>query len=177
MDNDRIKSTPLVSREDNEKFLGVGKKPENEREIQFLYKKQEREKNRRLRLYKEIARNIIAISMAGALAASIIGEVNSNKNTNNNQVEREYISQDVNYGGNATNEDNPYSPDKLVFDEIVQQADSPMTYRIVVNEQGDCAFVFMDYSRPFSFLDGKDCYDVARKLGYDFDSYSEGRSL
>lgn len=168
MDNER-KNVPLVGRKENLK--------ENNRESieesTFFINKRIREENRRLKIQKEISRRIIAASVAVGIVSSLIG--GSGVIINNNRVdsEDETLSQPV-YDDDF-DETRPFAPEYLVFDEIVQSIDGG-EYRVVVNKYGECSFVSKDYQTPFPILDGQVCYDVATRLGFDFDSMTVGRS-
>ena len=73
MDNERIKNTPLVSRDDIIKDLGFDGQVENLRETEFFENKKERANKRKSKLVVAKAKNIVAALLTGSLIAATIG--------------------------------------------------------------------------------------------------------
>ena len=73
MDKERIKSTPLVSRDDIIKDLGFDGQVENLRETEFLADQRRRAENRKFRLDVARAKKIVTVVLTGSLIASTIG--------------------------------------------------------------------------------------------------------
>ncbi len=172
MDNDRIKNVPLVSRDDIAKFNGLDGKVENLRETRFWEDKKRRSDMRQFRADREVANKIIALSAAVAIVGALagVGAVFKTK-MNDIAAEEEIMSQTIyNTGVESSNDEiRHYNPDDLLFDEIVYDIDG-VGHRVVVDTEGNCSFVGMNYETPFQFLNGMACEDVARNMGFDFDS-------
>ena len=178
----RRNALPLVRREDIIKKTKLDNSVENLREIEYLENKKIREDNRKMRVQRSMTNKIIALSAAGAVAVALFGtSLGVNATINDVKTEEEYMAQPLHEEElyeDTTEYDmaNPYSQDNLVFDHTIQEVDGITTYRVVVNKQGDCAFVTMDYQSPFQSLNGVSPEEAAENFGFDFNSLSNGRS-
>lgn len=178
MDRKHIENVKLVSRDDMLKHCGLDGQAQNLRDAYFLEDQKWRAENRKFRLECERANKMISIIATVSIAATLFGTVTVAKaKFNDMMAEEEAMSQTV---YNTDDEDyfdetRPYAPENLVFDEIVSDIDG-IKYRVVVNKQDDCSFVDMNYETPFYNLDGVNARDVAERLGFDFNSISNGKS-
>lgn len=180
MDNERIKNTPLVSRDDIIKDLGFDGQVENLRETEFFENKKKRAEDRKFRLYRKIFNKIIglSVSLSFVLGLGGVGAVYLKK-IGDDIAKEDYMSQpmyDANEEDNILfDETKPYAPSNLLFEAPVYDIDG-FEYKVVVNKQGECAFVDMNYETPFEYLEGTECKEMAERLGFDFNTLSNGRS-
>ena len=65
---------------------------------------------------------------------------------------------------------NTFRPDNLVFEHDVREVDGPGVYKVVVNKDGKCSFVDINYNNPTQFLNEVFCKDAAKYYGFDFNS-------
>lgn len=168
MDNDSKKNVPLVNvkRENTDVDL---------KDIYFYSNREIREGNRRLRIYKDLSKKIVVISVAAAISIPVFGAgLYVNGVLKEVKAEEEQMNQPV-YGENF-DETRPFAPEYLVFDEVIRDVEGGGEYRVVVNKYGDCSFVNMNYETPFQILNGIYCEEAAENLGFDFDSLTFGRS-
>ena len=174
MNNERRNNIPLVSRNDILKKTGLENEVTNVRYCRRV---------ERGKIQRDFSKKIVAISVAASLAIPVImggayvHSVGEEVKRENEVMSQTYSADEQDYAESFSyDETRPYSPDNLVFDEVVHSYENNADYRLVVRNDGECSFVSMNYDTPFQFLDGVDCEVAAKNLGFDFDSMSKGHS-
>lgn len=78
---------------------------------------------------------------------------------------------------NQSQENDIYSftPDNIIFEHDISEIDGS-EYKVVVTQDGKCAYVTKDYQNPFQFLNGVSSEDAALKFGFDFNSLSSSKT-
>lgn len=121
-------------------------------------------KSRREARYKEkksqsVRQAIVGIGLAGVLAASGV-IISAKKSASNPEIPTPIEQTDQSM----------ITPNNLAYDEIINSIDG-VQYRLVVTKDGSlCMYTNLDYSAPFSILDGIEARDLLAMKGVDINS-------